>query len=91
MFSSTVVIQDPLGNWVALRMVSTTSGLGYIQGALFGPLFESQSMNTIPNYRSLWALAHWWHDAVPSSIDDSSVTAEVRATLSPYPGRVSFL
>jgi hypothetical protein len=58
-------------------MVSTTSGLGYIQGRLF----ESQSMNTIPNYLSLWVLAHWWHDVVPSSIDDSSVTPEVRATL----------
>jgi hypothetical protein len=38
-------------------------------------------MNPIPNYLSLWELAHLWHNTVPSSVDDSSVTREVRDTL----------
>ena len=38
-------------------------------------------MNPIPYYLSLWELAHRWHDAIPSAVDDSSVTREIRDTL----------
>lgn len=38
-------------------------------------------MSPIPKYLSLWELAHRWHDAVPSTTDDSSVTREIRDTL----------
>ncbi len=38
-------------------------------------------MNPIPDHLSLWELAHRWHDAVPSAVDDSSVTRAIRDTL----------
>ena len=38
-------------------------------------------MNPIPDRLSIWELAHRWHDAIPSSSDDSSVTREIRDTL----------
>lgn len=38
-------------------------------------------MDPIPNYLSLWEIAHRWHNALPSSVDESSLTPEIRDTL----------
>lgn len=38
-------------------------------------------MDPIPNYLSIWELAHRWHGAVPSFADESSVSRDIRDTL----------
>lgn len=60
-----------------LRVLSTTPYLAYSQR----PPSCTENMDPIPNYLSVWELAHRWHGAIPSANGDLSVTREIRDVL----------